>query len=302
MIRVFLFLISFSTASALLSSCATFTNLFSTKTRKLSLTETKFPNRPSGALSGSAFIHLTRNYSSEQRERAILNEIFIGNIPSFLRQLKPVKLVHRYQGRVYEGYVYVTPDYLAIGSDNDFVRIPMTPITAQKIADKFGFVLPTRKLVNDIYNQSEIKLSPRPLPPGRMMTSNSYYDSHNRMIESQLRDKNRTKLVAGHKKDLVITNQLIARPSRVAIYGWHRAPSSPIQPLSLVHGNTYADYSHGVRLIGQIMQVGHYKMYVRDVLKDRKLSGMLSDEGAISNSRLQVSQILHKEIKDIHAH
>ena len=40
----------------------------------------------------------------------------------------------------------VMPDYLAIGSDEDFCRIPMGPITAQKLADLFGAVMPTRKL------------------------------------------------------------------------------------------------------------------------------------------------------------
>ena len=42
------------------------------------------------------------------------------------------------------------PDYLAVGSDDDFVRMPMTPQTAQQIADLFGCILPTRKMVDAI--------------------------------------------------------------------------------------------------------------------------------------------------------
>ncbi len=40
------------------------------------------------------------------------------------------------------------------------------------------------------------------------------------------------KLIAGHKKDVVITNRLLTMPKRVAIYGWHRPNGSPIQPLA----------------------------------------------------------------------
>ena len=46
------------------------------------------------------------------------------------------------------GTIEVMPDYLAVGSDDDFVRMPMRPQTAQQIADAFGCVLPTRKIVD----------------------------------------------------------------------------------------------------------------------------------------------------------
>ena len=42
------------------------------------------------------------------------------------------------------GTIEVQPDFLAIGSDDDFIRMPMTPQTAQKIADLSGGLLNTR--------------------------------------------------------------------------------------------------------------------------------------------------------------
>ena len=54
-------------------------------------------------------------------------------------------------GRKHRGRFWIMPDYLAIGADDDFVRIPMSPITAQSVADKFGCLLPTRKMVDEIY-------------------------------------------------------------------------------------------------------------------------------------------------------
>ena len=66
------------------------------------------------------------------------------------------------------------------------------------------------------------------------------------------------KLVAGHKKDLVVTPELMDRPDRVAIYGWHLADGKPIQPVYLGHVDHYEDYSHGVRLVHPIAMVnGH---------------------------------------------
>lgn len=59
------------------------------------------------------------------------------------------------------------PDYLAIGSNDDFVRIPMDPKTAQKIADQTGTSLPTTKMVDDIYKQADTRLTPQPLPRAR---------------------------------------------------------------------------------------------------------------------------------------
>jgi hypothetical protein len=117
------------------------------------------------------------------------------------------------------------------------------------------------------------------------MTGVDYFRRHNLAVNNQLRGRSHSLLVAGHKKDIVITNKLIRRPKQVAIYGWHRRSGKPIQPLSLVHNNKYADYSHGVRLISQVMIVGKKKYYVKDVLKNPRWSKLISYEGVIRDSR-----------------
>jgi hypothetical protein len=71
------------------------------------------------------------------------------------------------------------------------------------------------------------------------------------------------------------------KPHRVAIYGWRKLDGNPIQPLTIVHGDTYVDYSHGVRLIARQMLVDGKPMTINDVLKDPNLCGLLSDEGVI---------------------
>jgi peptidoglycan hydrolase-like protein with peptidoglycan-binding domain len=248
---------------------------------------TTIPDRPADAITGSEFIERTRHLSRPQREQAILDEIRKGNVPGFLRNFQQLELSARgSDGQMHTATVKVLPDYLAIGSDEDFVRIPMSSLTAQQIADAFGCVLPTRKLVDEVYRQSDVKLTPIPMKPTSQMMSNEYYLQHQRKIEAQRAGKPLGALTSGHKKDVVLSNVLDAKPDRVAIYGWHQPNGKPIQPLSTVHENTYADYSHGARLIGGTMVVDGVERSVADVLRDPVLSALLSDEGPIRNPRI----------------
>ncbi|GIW72780.1 MAG: hypothetical protein KatS3mg102_2322 [Planctomycetota bacterium] len=242
--------------------------------------------RPPGAMTGSQFIEATRGMSPAAREEAILREIEAGNVPEFLRQLKAVTTTFRgADGREHTATFYAMPDYLAIGSEEDFVRIPMNPLTAQRIADRLGMSLPTTKMVDAVYEQAEIRLAPSPMPPGPHMMSNEYYLRHQRTIEGQLGERPRGALTAGHKKDVVITNRLEQRPDRVAIYGWHQPNGRPIQGLSTVHENTYADYSHGVRLVGGTVLIDGEPRPLAEVLRDPELAPALSAEGAMRHPR-----------------
>lgn len=242
------------------------------------------PSRVHNALTGSQFAEFILNMDRQEREHAILRQVLEGNLPGFLRQLIPIRLSHELaRGKTLAATVFVMPEYLAIGSDSDFLRIPMTLHTATAIADCFSFVLPTRKIVDCIYDQSTHHFKPQPLPPGPHMTSTEYYRIHNAMIDGQSHTRNFPTggLVAGHKKDVVLTNRLSLNPGRIAIYGWHRAPRDPIQPLSTVHGARYVDYSHGIRLIARMAIIEGRLRSVYDILQDSLFAHVLSDEGAI---------------------
>jgi hypothetical protein len=241
------------------------------------------PPRPLQAPTGSQFAQSISGLEGWQREQAILHEIFAGNLPSFLRRLVPVELVDRSDGDRLSATIFVMPDYLAIGSDVDFLRIPMNLETALAVAARFSFALPTRKMVDAIYTQSAYHFVPEPLVPGPQMRSTAYYRTHNEMIESQARIRGIPSgpLVSGHKKDVVVTNLLARAPGRIAIYGWHRPNGAPIQPLSTVHGVCYADYSHGIRLVSETAIEDGALRPVRDLLHDSRLARALSDEGAI---------------------
>lgn len=244
------------------------------------------PARPANAESGSSFMARTASMSQAQKNQAIVDAVTSGNIPGFLRQFRDVTVTRTINGRSHTITYKVMPDYLAIGSDNDFVRAPMTPAAAQRIAESFGCILPTTKMVDDIYQNATTKLNPQTMTPNNQMTSNQYFVDHNRMIETQRRSSGHSagQLIAGHKKDVVISNRLDANRGKVAIYGWHRSNGSPIQPLSTVHGADYADYSHGIRLIQKRVVVDGREMNIEDVLRDPELCQLLSNEGPIRNT------------------
>lgn len=242
------------------------------------------PERASTDFTGSQFARYVSEMNPQQREQAIQDEILKGNFPAFLRKLVPVELrCESSQGRNLVATVFVAPDYLAIGSDDDFLRIPMNLHTAVAIADRLGFTLPTKRMVDAIYLQARYHLVPQPLPAGPEMRSTAYYWAHNQMIEKQAHSLGVQlgELVSGDKKDVVITNLLSTRVGRIAIYGWHRGPGEPIQPLSIVHGANYADYSHGIRLVSKLALIDGTFRSIDSILQDRFLSRLLSDEGPI---------------------
>lgn len=237
------------------------------------------PARRRNAISGSEFARQTANLSASERQAAALKELRQGNVPDFLRTLRPVEFSYSGPwGQQLTATMWVMPDYLAIGSNEDFLRIPLTLPSATAIANEFGCILPTRKMVDDIYAQAEYHLKPQPLPAGPQMGSNAYFLKHQQMIETQRAGIPSGELIAGHKKDVVITNLLNSRPRQIAIYGWHRKAGDPIQPLSTVHGANYADYSHGIRLISRTIWIDGKPQSMFDVLQDAQLSALLSDE------------------------
>lgn len=239
------------------------------------------PPRPRSASGGHAFARSLRALDRDAREAAVTQEILRGNFPEHLRKFVSVRIPFRdpHTRKWGTAILEVMPDYLAVGSDQDFVTMPMTPDSAQKIADRFGCILPTPTIVDAIYRSAALRLRPKTFAPGPTMVNVDTFVKHNDTLDPQRRVRRRGTLVAGHKKDVVLTARLTAQPDRVAIYGWHRSAGRPIQPLSLVHGKTYADYSHGIRLIRQTVVVNNRPMHIQDVFRDAGLARIVTTDG-----------------------
>lgn len=248
--------------------------------------EIDLPLRPADALGGTQIAERIAKLDLPSRERALLTEITAGNVPDRWRHFVPVKITKTIDGEEFTAEILVAPDYLAVGSDDDCLLTPLSPRTAQVIADRLNCVLPTRRMVDEIYRAAAVKLEPAPIPPSPDMVKVETWIQHQETIREQRGEGNEaTGLIAGHKKDVVITSQLDAAPGKVAIYGWHRLNGSPIQPLYLGHTELWVDYSHGIRLVTRAMTVNGKPTTVEEVLADSKLSALLSDEGVILSPR-----------------
>jgi hypothetical protein len=141
----------------------------------------RIPKRPDDAVGGTAFFKTIDKLTMAAREEAIEREILRGNIPDFLRTFQSVTISAKdAAGKEQTVAIKVMPDYLAIGSDADFVRVPMTPKTAARIADAFGCTLPTRKVVDEVYRTAAVKLEPKPLTQNR--ESPAAFLRHNSII------------------------------------------------------------------------------------------------------------------------
>lgn len=246
------------------------------------------PPRPANAPTGTAFADSISSLPRDAREAAILHEVIRGNVPDFLRRMISLRVAFRTDdGLEHTGIYHVLPDVLTIGNDSDFLRCPMTPQTAEAIADATGAGLITCKVSDDIHSAAAVQLEPKPLTKDR--ESVATFRRHHEIIESQRPEFDRTLLMAGHKKDVVLTNRLRERTHRVALYGWHSPEGRPIQPLYAGHVDWYVDYSHGVRLMAGEMLVDGELRSVRDVLRDPQLCGLLSDEGPIDVDEIRAA-------------
>jgi hypothetical protein len=143
-------------------------------------------------------------------------------------------------------------------------------------------------MVDKIYMNSDIRLRPQPIPPSDKMTTIPVFRQHTDSIKQQVAqlgmDRSPTDLMAGHKKDLIISNKIYdpgKSGGRVVIYGWHQSENDPIQPVYNGHIARYADYSHGVRFLSRFALINGEPVQMDVVLKDPVLHRLLSVEGMI---------------------
>lgn len=241
------------------------------------------PPRPSDAKPGRQIIKELLYAEPNERERVIAHQILQGNVPNSWRDFVEVVFnAEDTDGSKHQVKLRVSPDYLCVGSDQDFVRVPLTPYTAQLIADVTGCILPTRKIVDAIHTAAPTKISPHPLTQDR--ESLVTFLQHHDLIQSKMSDDTEIPFISGIKKDVVISRKLSERPDRVGIYGWHQSNDEPIQPLTTVHVSHYVDYSHGIRLVDQWCEVDGVPGRVSDILRDAELHPLLSDEGQFGDT------------------
>lgn len=153
----------------------------------------------------------------------------------------------------------VMPDFISI----DGIRVPMSGVTAQKVADYYGMSLPTSKMSKQIWDAADTKIRPTPLSAGGVINGKYYTGkevvdhkisdsdssvAYSQMIEDELKKHPPGTLIAGHMKDLV---QPEGGPNKLGLYGWYGTDGKPLQYSARTPHDTtiHTEYGAGVRLV-----------------------------------------------------
>ena len=216
------------------------------------------------------------------REQAITDVISQPNaIPDFLTHFAVVEVTLGSDTLQY----FVSKEYFSVGEDDDYLVTPVFPLTLKPLLLKMNCSLPTPKMVDQIYQHAQIKIPahPQQAHPGESMTGTRLYLEIDKAIK-----KERAKLgagldalVAGHKKDVVLTNTLTnpANKGHIAIYGWFYANGTKIQGLNPKdHSISYVDYSHGFRLVSNACKLNDNETTLQAIWNDPKLCHLIHDE------------------------
>lgn len=241
--------------------------------------EIRLPSRAELSINGEDMARALEPMTIKEREIAALELFERGHFPDSLRKLK--KITVRDKG--HELTYWVTPDYLSLGHDFDYVLFPLAWTSVKKLAKSWGFVLPTPKMVDQIFKSADRVIWPRALPPTRDMVEMPYILRHNKWIlATEAIEPLPDLLFAGHKKDIVMSAQLQKRRNRIAIYGWQNIVAGEnIQPLCLWHGKSYVDYSHGIRLVAREVFLDGKMVAIEDVLRNPETAALISHEGTL---------------------
>ncbi len=249
-----------------------------------------FQGKPEASVTAWNFMLKADNMEFWKREDYIVKTILEGNVPAQMKQFR--KIVFRTAivdsvdvlRKPHTIEMWVLPDYLTIGTDESYVRMPMGPLAAQRIADSLHCILPTTYLVDRIAEVAEGHLDIFPFRPlgNRNCQPIVFQDSHN-AIQALYKAKGYRfgQFISGLKKDVVLTCKILTQPgweSYEAIYGWHHPDGKAQQPLFIKHGNFYVDYSHGIRMIYRTVKVDGKEMDAREILESPQLYRLLSDE------------------------
>jgi len=237
------------------------------------------------------------NASGQGREDLILQRLlasplFLPNDPACNRWQKIIlRTIH------HKLELHVASDYLKIplmtsrasyAKFQNVIYVPLNFNSLKKLMKVKRWSLPTRKLVNLIYEAS-YAMPVYTIPPSDFMVSSAVWLDHQQMLEADLGEVRwpcQEMMIAGHKKDYVLTPRLENRPGREAIYGFFRSNGTTIQPLSLFHDHNWIDYSQAIRFIDRRVVLNGVSMDLWDLYAHPELSSLVSDEGPLCVSKI----------------
>jgi hypothetical protein len=254
-----------------------------------------FRNQPASVIKTTAelmaeFEAADKEGGRSKREEAIYQAFADGQFPQFNAQWVPISVDTPEGPLVY----FVMPDYLCVGSDEDFLRVRINPRIAESILYLLDGILPTRKMVQQIYNASQ-KVAAEPWGPpydSSMMSLDRWPVQDAKILETfNSRGYALGKPTAGHLKDVCLGKGLETyKGQTVGIWGWFNADGSVIQGVSVnsqtgayedaqwrAHEWSYDDYSHGCRGVHKLCQFQDKWQLVTNLFKSATYYKYIAD-------------------------
>lgn len=204
---------------------------------------------------------------SARREQFVLDTLTSLPRDQVVKTMKPITISKPDGSKItYE----VMTDYITV----DGMRVPMSGVTAQKVADHFGLNLPTPRMVDEIYKNADVQVTAQPLSgSGATVNGKNYSGSqvvqtgvgyapfaaaYNDKVNQQLADKGvqagGNQIVAGFAKDIVPP----AKEGSLGLYGLYDSKGRPIQGGNgqTPHDtNTHTEYGSYVRLVSPTVKI-----------------------------------------------
>lgn len=231
-----------------------------------------------------------------------------------IRDTKIIDCVH--SGRAKYNFVRITSEYnghkaeFQVFEDAlkiDEVRINVTPIIQQQIADLLRCILPTAKLYDLMWHQCKNKILPKP----RSITSTTQaMIEHSQEIDEELAELGFPKgLKSTVGKTWIIDNGFSKKPGKACNHGWHFTTGTKykgiggnanpsllknpdtgmywymIQARGWRHGTDHVDYSQVCVLVSRQCWVDGNEMDIHDVLSDPELAPLANHDGVLEYLR-----------------
>lgn len=233
---------------------------------------------PAPALDTSGLAGVFVGMSEADYLRAVEASLLAGAVPA-AQGWRPVQT----QANGHTGVFYVQALPLVIGTDAEVFHAALPVAIAQRVADRLGAMLPTRRMVDLIHAQATARVPFRAYGSNHSAVSTLVASSR----DIELRRAGRTGLVSDYGKDYVLTNQRRGHPGKIAIYGAWDAAGARVQGLAVPHSVGYFDYSQHARMVRRDGLVDGRSVILADALANPATAPLFSDEGPITGAMLR---------------
>lgn len=240
---------------------------------------------PSFELGGHAWCRALPNRENvPARERAFLEAVRGG----YLRPIvwSPVDCS---RGE-HTGTIWVSEDAIAVGTEADFVRVCLSALGSQRIADELGAVLQTSRTSDLSYAQAAVKLMPQDMGPGSSAELEAMI-AHSDAVERAR--AGRSGLVRDVGKDVILSPRLLndqgAYRGRLGNFSWYadsapnRSPAGAHvwQMVATAHSDKFVDDSMTLCVVRGDMIADGASWPTAEVYAHPTLSQLVSDEGPL---------------------